>query len=80
MGWFGNDDPLEKVVRLVTKALASEFPQYAHTRPRASERSDGTYLLVYESTFKTEDGAKLTSRLRVVADADGKILKTSVSH
>lgn len=80
MSWFGNDDLQEKIIRLVAKALAPEFPQYAHTRPRISERSDGTYLLIYESTFKTEDGAKLTSRLRVVADANGKILKTSVSR
>lgn len=80
MGWFDHDDPQEKLIRLVTKALAREFPEYAHSRPRLSERSDGTFLLVYECVYKTEDGAKLTSRLRVVADADGKILKTSVSR
>ena len=59
MGWFSKDDPQEKIIRLVTKALAPEFPQYAHTRPRVSERTDGTYLLVYESTFKTEDGGHI---------------------
>lgn len=80
MGCFGNEDPNEKVIRRITKEIARDFPQYAHTRPSLAERSDGTFLLIYETTLKTTDGAKLTSRLRVVADETGKIIKTSVSR
>ena len=64
----------------VTFRDIGDYPQFAHTRPQVSERSDGSYLLVYEEKLRTGDGLSIMSRLRVVADANGEILKISVSR
>mgnify|MGYP000037444778 CR=1 FL=1 len=80
MRWFGKDDGQEKLIRAVAKKISGDYPQFAHTRPQVSERSDGSYLLVYEEKLRTGDGLSIMSRLRVVADANGEILKISVSR
>ena len=80
MGWFGKDDGQEKLIRDVGKKISGDYPQFAHTRPQVSKRSDGACLLVYEEKLRTVDGLSIMSRLRVVADANGEILKISVSR
>lgn len=80
MGLFGRGNAADKIIKTVRAALAKEYPEYAVVRPIVSERSDGTYLLTYGLALKTEDGLALRSTLRVAADADGRILKVSVSR
>lgn len=80
MGLFGRENAAEKLIKTVRASLAKDYPDFVSVRPQVSERSDGTYLLTYNVSFKTEDGLTIRSSLRVAADAKGRILKVSVSR
>lgn len=56
------------------------FPQVAGSQPTVQTRPDGQALLIFRGTAKTADGHTISQTVRVVATAEGKIVKTTTSR
>ncbi|MCB2203024.1 hypothetical protein KQH56_03370 [bacterium] len=67
---------IEKVCQKVYR----RFPSLSSKRPRVSSQSSGRYLLIFSGSGKTPDGKSISQTIRVVADEQGRILKTSTSR
>jgi hypothetical protein len=66
---------LDKVCRQVYR----QFPVLKDKRPKVSKQGEGRHLLVFSSSGQSPDGKNISMNVRVVADDDGKIIKTSMS-
>lgn len=67
---------LDKVCKMVYK----QYPTIKGQAPTVSKRGDDQYLLIFSSSGKTPDGMNIQQRIRVVANKDGQIIKTSMSR
>lgn len=69
-------DALDKVCRQVYR----RFPTVANQRPKVSAQGKDRYLLIFSGSGKAPDGKTIQQTVRVVATADGRIVKSSVSR
>lgn len=68
------------VLDRVCQQIYQRFPSVANARPAVSPYGKDQYLLVFSSHGTTPDGKKIQQVVRVVATAEGKILKASLSR
>lgn len=64
-------------IQKVCREVATNFPQTKNVAPVVSSRGGGRYTLVFSYSSKLPDGHSLHQSVRVVADEQGTILKTS---
>lgn len=69
----------QKAVQSIASQISREFSEFKGVSPKV-QKQDDRYLLIFESKVKTADGFSMNRTLRVVASADGKILKKSTSR
>ena len=64
----------------VTSQVVQRFPGLAGSHPQVKPYNQGQFLLVYSANARTADGHPITQTVRVVASADGKVLKMTSSR
>jgi hypothetical protein len=57
-----------------------KFPEMSGVQPKVTTRPDNQFLLVFKTSVAVADGRSLPRAVRVVASAEGKILKMTTSH
>ncbi len=67
---------LEKICQQIYR----RFPELKNKQPKVTTQGNERYLLVFSSSGKTPDGKTVQQNVRVVADENGHILKTSTSR
>jgi hypothetical protein len=69
-----------KQIESICKQIYKRFPEVDGSQPALSERPDNQTLLVFKGNAVTADGHSIPRVVRVVADLNGKIIKTTTSH
>jgi hypothetical protein len=69
-----------KLIDNISKQIYRKFPEVDGSQPSLSERPDNQTLLIFKGSATTADGHTIQRVIRVVADANGKILRTTTSH
>jgi hypothetical protein len=70
----------KNILEKVCQDVYQRFPVVKGRQPKVSKQAQDRYLLVFSGTGKSPDGQSIQHMLRVVAAADGRILKTSMSR
>ena len=79
----------QKIVNSITKTIIRRFPEVAGKRPKVQRHNTPipkntnvtpTFVLIYQGTGSNPSGKALPRRVRVVADAKGKIIKITTSR
>ena len=78
----------QKLVNTISKQVYRRFPDVNEKKPKVrkqtaigkSPNSKTTYLLTYHGKVKAQGGKIINCYVRVVADANGKIIKMSSSR
>lgn len=79
----------EKLVNTISEQVYRRFPEFDGKKPKVrrqlnpqgkQSKSNITYLLTYQSTAKVQGGKTIQRYVRVVADHNGKIIKTTTSR
>jgi len=68
-----------KISRSISNIIYRDYPEFKGITPKIQAQGD-KFLLVFQSSSKTEDGYPITRTLRVVAAADGRIIKKTTSR
>ncbi|KAA3648021.1 MAG: hypothetical protein DWQ07_03245 [Chloroflexi bacterium] len=78
-----------KAVKTISDKVYKRFPEVSGSRPQVKSHngpqakkafSAPTYLLTYKGKGQGPGGKSIARQIRVVANADGKILKMSTSR
>ncbi len=69
-----------QLINAICQQVARKFPETKGVQPKVTSRPQDQYLLVFKSSATTADGRTLPRTVRVVADANGKIIKMTTSH
>jgi hypothetical protein len=69
-----------KYIENICAQIYRKFPEVNGAQPAVSERPDNQTLLIFKGSAATTDGHTIQRVVRVVADSNGKILKTTTSH
>ena len=64
----------------VSKHVGQRFPGLKGSRPQVQPYAGGQFLLIYKGKAQTADGKTIQQTVRVVAAADGKIVKMTASR
>ncbi len=70
-------------VDAICRQVYRRFPELDGARPRVkTEGSDGRerYVLSFQRTVRTSDGASMRVNVRAVADASGRVVKMTSSR
>ncbi len=67
---------LDKVCQQVYR----RYPSLKDKKPKVTAQGNDRYLLLFTGQGQTPDGKALKQTVRVVADDEGRILKTSSSR
>jgi len=67
---------LDKVCQKIYK----QFPPFVNKLPKVLKQSDNRFLLVFSAADQTPNGKSIQLTVRVVADQNGRILKTSMQR
>lgn len=70
----------KNVVDKICKNIYRRFPPMKNKRPKVSKQGENRYLLVFSGSGETPDGQTIQQTVRVVADEEGRIIKTSMSR
>lgn len=70
----------KKSIERVCKNIYRKYPMLNGKKPKVTLRGEDRYLLIFSGTGKTPDGKSITNTVRVVADENGRIVKTSMSR
>lgn len=70
----------KNVVEKICKNIYRRFPPMKDKRPKVSKQGENRYLLVFSGSGETPDGQTIQQTVRVVADEEGRIIKTSMSR
>ncbi len=70
----------KKSIDKICQRVYRRYPQLGKKRPKISSRPGDKFLLVFENSGKTPDGKTIKTRVRVVANENGKIIKMSSSR
>lgn len=68
------------VLEKVCQQIYRRFPDLKNRTPKVTSQGNERYLLIFSGSGKTPDGKTITQNVRVVADENGHILKTSTSR
>jgi hypothetical protein len=69
-----------KAVKRVTSQVSRQFPELKGARPGVKRRRGGEqFELTYKAAVKLPGGRKMTRVVRVVATADGRVVRMSTS-
>ncbi len=68
-----------KISRSIANIIYRDYPEFKGVTPKIQAQGE-KFLLVFQSSSKTEDGYPITRTLRVVAAADGRIIKKTTSR
>ena len=68
-----------KLTEAISKQIYRKYPEVSGTRPTISSRPNGEFLLVCKGTGTTASGHPILRAVRVVASAEGKVLKVTSS-
>ncbi len=77
------DDLSAKQIDAICRRVYGRYPAIRGARPRVQRQSmEGKerFLLRFQKTVSLPDGKKLPHTVRVVADANGRILKLTLSR
>lgn len=69
-----------QILNSICSQVARKFPETRGVQPKVSNRPEDQFLLVFKASAETADGRSLPRVIRVVADANGKIIKMTTSH
>ena len=76
----------EKMVKSISNKIAQQFPEVAGNKPSVKKRPGAksvsaaeTFLLVYKGQGVNPAGKTIPRHVRVVANANGKIIKITTS-
>jgi hypothetical protein len=77
-----------KLVKSISTEIFRRFPEIAGSQPRVSTQAAPksaahpipTYLLTYRGSARTSDGKSIPRIVRVIANAQGRILKVTTSR
>ncbi len=76
-----------QILKGISVQVYKQFPELEGTKPKVqlqtsskSSTDQKNYLLIYRGTVKTFDGRSLQRIVRIVATAQGKILKMTTSR
>ncbi|MBN1317474.1 MAG: hypothetical protein JXA42_18475 [Anaerolineales bacterium] len=70
-------------IDVINRKVYARYPVVDGVRPQVKKqgtRSGDRFLLVYKGRVRMDDGASMDAIVRVTADADGKILKSTTSR
>jgi hypothetical protein len=79
----------KKLVNSISRQIYKQFPEFDGKKPKVRRRTSPksnhsnqkiTYLLTYQGTSKVQGGKTINRYVRVVADQNGKIIKTTTSR
>ena len=79
----------QKLVNTISEQVYRRFPEFDGKKPNVRRQTNPqgnyskskiTYLLTYQSTAKVQGGQTIQRYVRVVADNNGKIIKTTTSR
>lgn len=75
----------QKMVSKISKKVYSQFPELQGSKPKIAHpktlsSKSGNYVLTYSKVSKGIHGKAIPRHVRVVADANGKIVKMSTSR
>ncbi|MBC8332202.1 MAG: hypothetical protein H8E28_09505 [Anaerolineae bacterium] len=76
----------EKIRQALHKKIAQRFPEIlalkplVRQQPKIEGQTQTQYLLIYKTSVKTAQGHTLPRIIRVVANAQGKIVKITTSR
>ena len=70
----------KKSIDRVCKTIYQKYPAVKDKRPKVTLHGENRYLLIFSGSGKTPDGKTITNTLRVVANEEGKIIKSSMSR
>jgi hypothetical protein len=81
-----NMDP--KFIQSISAKIYRQFPEVSGSQPRVSvqaapkstARATATYLLTFRGSARTPDGKSIPRIVRVIANAQGRILKVTTSR
>ena len=68
------------VKKKIEEQIHRKHPEVSGSHAKVSSRPNNQYLLVFTGKGKTPDGKTITHTIRVVADENGKIIKTTSSR
>lgn len=60
--------------------IYKQFPPLNNKRPKVLKQNENRYLLIFSGSGKTPNGKTIQQTVRVVADQNGRILKTSMER
>jgi hypothetical protein len=67
-------------LEIICKKIYQQYPLIRDQKPTISKQGTDRYLLIFSHSGKAPDGMSIQQQIRVVATADGQILKTSMSR
>ena len=82
-----------KTLKAITQRVQKQFPEMAESKPNvkvqhppqaknpsAAQEPAPVYLITYQATVTSPDGKSIPRLVRVMVNADGKILKITTSR
>jgi len=70
----------QKIIASVSSEVYHSFPEVKGSQPEIRPQGQTRNLLIFHGKGVTEDGKTINRTVRVVVDANGKILKTTTSR
>ena len=70
----------EQTINKIKSQVCIQFPALKESIPEITSQPNGNYLLIFRSQGITANGHSLPMVLRIIADAQGNILKQSQSR
>ena len=65
--------------KAVCEQIYRRYPEVNGSAPKVQSRAGGQWIVIFHGAGKTADGRSITSTIRAVVSADGKILKVTTS-
>lgn len=70
----------QRVITAISNKIYQRFPEIKGARPSVQEQTTGHFLLIYKGAAQTADGRSIDRTVRVVASAEGKLIKVTTSR
>jgi hypothetical protein len=70
----------QKIIAAVSREVYHNFPECKGSQPEIRPQGETRHLLIFHGKSVTEDGRTINRTVRVVVDANGKIIKTTTSR
>lgn len=68
------------LITAISNKIYQRFPEIKGARPSVKEQTTGHFLLIYKGATESVDGRTIQRVVRVVASADGKLIKVTTSR